>query len=95
MPAGYDHVHAQLTGTRVRGEDFAKPGQNFTAYYDASEHSVDTAVSGEDLSFDLVVIGWLLVLAFVQFWFRIMIPRQRRRMHRLQHLLDDLGRRQR
>lgn len=90
---GSDDGAVHLTGTRIWGEDFAHLGERFTAYYDAGTNSVDTVVSGEDLTFNLVVIGWLLALGFVQFWFRIMVPRQRRRYERLHNMMVDLQRR--
>lgn len=84
-----------LADTRAWGEDFAKPGQSFPAYYDASDNSVDTVVSGEDLSTNLIVVFWLFALAFVQFIFRVLIPHWRRRRLTLRSTLPepDEGRR--
>jgi hypothetical protein len=47
---------------------------------DGAVHLADTRIFGaDDLVFNLTVVAWLLALALVQFWFRIMIPRRRRR----------------
>lgn len=70
----------QVADTRIFGQDFAHVGQSVTAYYDAGDKSVDSVSSGEDLSTNLVVLAWLLALALLQFWFRIMAPRRQRRL---------------
>ena len=88
-----DDATVHLADTQIFGEDFAHPGQRFTAYYDASDNSVDTVTSADDLVTHLIVVGWLLVLAFAQFWFRIMIPRQRRKMLTLRSALDNVEQR--
>ena len=72
----------EVADTRIFGEDFARVGQSVTAYYDPDDKSVDSVSSGEDLSTNLVVLAWLLALALLQFWFRIMAPRRQRRLER-------------
>ncbi|HEX3786201.1 MAG TPA: DUF3592 domain-containing protein [Pseudonocardiaceae bacterium] len=82
-----------LSGTRIFGEDFAKVGQTFTVYYDPSSKSITALTSGQNLSTNLIFVGLLLVLALVQFWFRIMVPRQRRKAQLVADTIADLRRR--
>lgn len=79
-----------LRDTQIFGEDFAKVGQRFTVYYDPGSRSVTALTSGENLSDNLIFVIWLLVLALVQFWFRIIRPRRRRAALTRRADLDDL-----
>jgi hypothetical protein len=82
-----------LTDTRIWDEDFANIGQTVTVYYDAGSRSVDALASGQNLSFNLIWVGWLFVLAFLQFWLRIVSPRHRRKSQQTQAAIAELRRR--
>jgi uncharacterized membrane protein len=82
-----------LTDTRIYDRDFANIGQTATVYYDAGSRSVDALASGQKLSFNLIWVGWLSVLAFVQFFLRIVSPLHRRKSQQAQAAIAELRRR--
>lgn len=71
-----DDGSVNVKDEQIQGEDGAAPGDRFTAYYTAFNHSVGTVDSPEDIVYASIAIALLLAATAYQLWNLIIRPRR-------------------